>query len=111
MNPHAPLAQSVQEVVIGFLFRVFFGVVFVRRAFTIPSVCIEPYTGILSRCRLMNVILAGTSASFSNRADFSCQCIKLVGKRQLDAALQQELTFANHVHQFDAGQYIFGGPK
>ena len=31
--------------------------------------------------------------------DLSCQCIKLVGKRQLDAAFQQELTFADHVHQ------------
>ena len=59
----------------------------------------------------MNVILAGTSASFLNRADFSCQRIKLVGKRQLDAALQQDLTFADHVHQFDASQNIFGRPR
>jgi len=47
----------------------------------------------------MNVILAGTSASFSNRTDFSCQCIKLVGKRPRVAALHHELSFANHVHQ------------
>jgi len=57
------------------------------------------------------VILAETSANLSNRADFSCQRIKLVGKRQLDAALHQELTFSDHVHQFNAGQYIFGGSK
>ena len=53
----------------------------------------------------MNVILAETSATFSNWTDLPCQCIKLLGKRQLDAAFQQELTFADHVHQFDAGQY------
>ena len=66
---------------------------------------------VLSRCRLMNVFQAGTNASFSNRADFSCQCIKLVGKRQLDIAFQQELTFADHVHEFDAGQDAFGRSK
>jgi len=49
------------------------------------------------------VILAGTSASSSNKTDLYCQCIKLVSKRQFDAALQQELNFANHMHQFDAG--------
>ena len=59
----------------------------------------------------MNVILAGTSASPSNWTDLPCQCIKWAGKRQLDAAFQHELTFANHVHQFDAGQYTFGGLK
>ena len=59
----------------------------------------------------MNVMLAGTSASFSNWTDFSCQCIKLVGKRQLDNTFQQELTFADHVHEFDASQDISGGPK
>ena len=59
----------------------------------------------------MNVILAGTSASFSNRADFSCQRIKLVSKRQLDTGFQQKLTLADHVHEFDVDQYIFGGPK
>ena len=46
----------------------------------------------------MNVILARTSASRSNWTNLPCQCIKLVGKRQLDAAFQHELTFANHVH-------------
>ena len=70
-----------------------------------------PELRVLSRCRLMNVFGAGTHASSSDETDFSCQRIKLVGKRQLDTALQQELTFANHVHQFDAGQYTFGGSK
>ena len=56
----------------------------------------------------MNVILAGTIASPSNWTDLPCQCIKLVGKRQHDAAFQHELTFANHVHQFDASQDAFG---
>ena len=56
----------------------------------------------------MNVFWAGTNASSSNVTDFPCQRIKLVGKRQLDAALQQELTFADHVHQLDASQYISG---
>ena len=41
----------------------------------------------------MNVILAGTSAISSNETDLYFQCIKLLSKRQLDAALQQELTF------------------
>ena len=59
----------------------------------------------------MNVFGAGTHASSSDGTDFSCQCIKLVGKRQLDAAFQQELTFADHVHEFDAGQDISGGTK
>ena len=59
----------------------------------------------------MNVVLLETSASFSNWTDFSCQRIKLVGKRQLDTPLQQKLTFADHEHQFDAGQDICGGPK
>ena len=59
----------------------------------------------------MNVILAETSVSFSNRAEFLCQRIKVVRKKQLDAALQQGLTFADHVYQFDAGQYTFGGSK
>jgi hypothetical protein len=59
----------------------------------------------------MNVILAGTSAISSNETDLYFQCIKLLSKRQLDVALQQELTFANHMHQFDAGQYTFGGSK
>ena len=59
----------------------------------------------------MNVILAGTNATFSNWTDLPCQCIKLLGKRQLDAAFQQKLTFVNHMHQFDAGQYTFGGSK
>ena len=59
----------------------------------------------------MNVVLLETSASFSNRTDFSCQRIQLVGKRQLDTPFQQKLTFADHVHQFDVGQDICGGPK
>src|SRR5450830_1547109 len=63
---------------------------------------------VVSHWPLMNVILAGTSASFSNRTDFPCQCIKLVGKRHLVAALHHELSFANHVHEFDASQDAFG---
>ena len=59
----------------------------------------------------MNVILAETNASPSNWTDLPCECITLVGKRQLDAAFQHELIFANHVPQFDAGQYTFGGLK
>ena len=66
---------------------------------------------ILSRCQLINVFGVGTDASSLNGTDLSCQRIKLVGKRQLDAALQHELTFADHVHQFDAGQDIFGRSK
>ena len=57
----------------------------------------------------MNVILEETSASPSNWTDLSCQCIKLVGKRQLDATLHHELTFTDHMHQFDAGQYTVSG--
>jgi hypothetical protein len=56
----------------------------------------------------MNAILAGTSASSSDRTDFSCQRVKLVGKRLLDTAFRQKLAFADHVHEFDAGQDIFG---
>ena len=66
---------------------------------------------VLSHCWLMNVVWAGTNASSSIWTDFPCQCIKLVGKRQLDTAFQQKLTFANHVHQLDAGQDAFGGAK
>jgi hypothetical protein len=33
----------------------------------------------------------------------SCYCVKLVGKRHA-FALQHELAFANHVHQFNAGR-------
>ena len=57
---------------------------------------------------MINVLGAGTDASSSNETDFSCQCIKLVGKRHLDTAFQQELAFTDHVHEFDAGQDIFG---
>ena len=64
-----------------------------------------------SHYSLWNVVLAGRSASISIWTNFACQCIKLVGKRQLDAAFQHELTFAIRMHQFNAGQAIFGGPK
>ena len=63
---------------------------------------------VLSRYRLINVFGVETDASYSNGTDFSCQCIKLVGKRQLDAALPQELTFADHVQEFNASQDTFG---
>ena len=42
-------------------------------------------------------------ASASNVTDFPYQCIKLISIRQLDAALQRELIFTDHVHEFDAG--------
>jgi len=69
------------------------------------------FEGVLSHCRLMKVVWAGTNASSSIWTDFPCQCTKLVGKRQLDTAFRQKLTFANHVHQLDAGQDAFGGAK
>ena len=56
----------------------------------------------------MNVSLAGTSASFSNWADLFCQCIKLVGKKPRVDSRNHELSFANHVHELDAGQDTFG---
>ena len=66
---------------------------------------------VVSHWPLMNVFWALTNASFSSGTDLSCQRIKLVCKRQLAAALQHQLTFANHVHQFDASQDTSGGPK
>ena len=41
----------------------------------------------------------------------SCQRIKLIGKRHPVAACHHELSFTNHVHEFDAGQDVSGGPK
>ena len=41
----------------------------------------------------------------------SRQCIKLVGERQGCGAFDCALAFANHVHEFDAGQDVSGGPK
>jgi hypothetical protein len=38
----------------------------------------------------------------------SCQGIKLVGKRHPGIPFHHHLTFANHVHQLDANQDIFG---
>jgi hypothetical protein len=38
---------------------------------------------VLSRYRLINVFGAGTDARSSNGTNFSCQCIKPVGKRLL----------------------------
>lgn len=57
----------------------------------------------------MNVTLAGTSASFSNWTDFSSQCIELLSKRRLVAALHHEINLANPVHELAAGPEIFGG--
>ena len=65
----------------------------------------------MSHWPLMNVILVGTSATRSNWTDFSCQWIKLVGKRPRVAALHHELSFSNHVHEFDASQDAFGALK
>ena len=59
----------------------------------------------------MNVLGAGTDANSSNGTDFSCKRIKLIGKRQFGTAFQHELTFADHVDEFDAGQDISGSPK
>jgi hypothetical protein len=50
-------------------------------------------------------------ASSSDGTDFSCQRVKLVGKRPFVAALHHELTFSNHVHQLDASQDVFGRSK
>jgi len=49
-------------------------------------------------------VSGGSEAGSSDWTDLSCQSIKLVGKRHLGAALHHELTFSNHVHQFNAGQ-------
>ena len=65
----------------------------------------------LSRCRLMNVFLAQTNRRSSSGTDLYCPCIKLVGKRQLAAAFEQQLTFVDHVHEFDAGQDTSSRPK
>jgi len=56
------------------------------------------FHSVLSRYRFMNVFRAETNPHSSSGTDLSCQCIKLVGKRQLAATLQQQLTFADHVH-------------
>jgi hypothetical protein len=42
-------------------------------------------------------------SSHLRQTELSCRCVKLVGKRHA-FALQYELAFANHMHQFDAGQ-------
>jgi hypothetical protein len=42
------------------------------------------------------------TSDFSRQTELSCQCVKLVGKRQT-FAFRHELTLAKHVHQFDAG--------
>ena len=59
----------------------------------------------------MNLFRGRTDASSSNGTDLPCQCLKLVGKRQLAAALQHELAFADHVHELDASQDISSSPK
>ena len=45
----------------------------------------------------------GFAIGFLRQAELSCQRVKLVGKRPV-FTLQHELAFANHMHQFDAGQ-------
>lgn len=57
----------------------------------------------------MNVTLAGTSASFSNWTDFSCQCIKQLSKIRFVAAILHEINTANPVHELAAGPDIFFG--
>ena len=51
----------------------------------------------------MNVLGPGMDADFLNWADLSCQRIKLVGKRPRVDSRNHELSFANHVHEFNAG--------
>jgi hypothetical protein len=41
----------------------------------------------------------------------SCQSIKLIGERHRFTAFYRALTFADHVHEFDAGQNISSGAK
>ena len=65
----------------------------------------------LSRCQLINVFGIGVDASSSNMTDFSCQCIKLVGKKPRVDSRNHELSFAKHVRELDAGQDISGSPK
>jgi hypothetical protein len=60
---------------------------------------------------LTYLFVEGTDSRSSNRTDFSCQRIKLVGKRQPSAAFHQGLAFADHVHEFDAGQDISSSSK
>lgn len=48
--------------------------------------------------------VAGCDNNRLRWTDFSCQRIKLVGKRRAIAACHVELTFANHVRELDAGQ-------
>jgi len=48
-------------------------------------------------------VVPGLASGFLHRTKLSCQCVKLVGKRHTFAR-QHELAFANHMHQFDAGQ-------
>ena len=43
--------------------------------------------------------------------DLSCQSIKLVGKRPLACTGDRELSLANHVHEFDAGQHVSSRTK
>jgi len=40
--------------------------------------------------------------------DLSCQSIELVGKRHLVDPFHEQLAFANHMHEFDAGQDVSG---
>jgi hypothetical protein len=48
-------------------------------------------------------------SAVSNWADLFCQCIKLVCKRRLSAAAAvYQLTFADHVHEFNARDDAFG---
>ncbi|MDO8039577.1 hypothetical protein [Janthinobacterium sp. SUN137] len=42
----------------------------------------------------------------SNWTDLSCQRIKLVGERHHHRASHCELTFADHLHEFDASNYV-----
>jgi hypothetical protein len=48
-------------------------------------------------------VVSGITSDFLYRTELSCQRVKLVGERHA-FALQNELAFANHMHQFNAAQ-------
>jgi hypothetical protein len=58
----------------------------------------------LGSCVALTLKGEGYALCFTRRSDWtqlSSQRIKLVGKRHLVSAFDQELPFANHVHEFD----------
>jgi hypothetical protein len=55
-------------------------------------------------------VVLGFASDLLRQTELSCQCVKLVRKRHA-LTLQHELAFANHMHQFDAGQDRAGRSK